>query len=132
MSYNKAIIIGRTTKDIELKQTQSGKSVCSFSVAVDRRYDRDKTDFLNIVAWGKTAEFVQQYFHKGDQICIDGRVETRSYEDKNGSKRTAVEIIAETVFFVGGKTNTAGGENAAQGDLGGFSEVDEGGEDLPF
>lgn len=132
MSYNKAIIIGRTTKEIELKQTQSGKSVCSFSVAVDRRYDRDKTDFLNIVAWGKTAEFVNQYFHKGDHIGIDGRVETRSYEDKNGNKRTAVEIIAETIFFVGGRTDTSGSKNPAQGNLGGFGEVEDEPEDLPF
>lgn len=132
MSYNKAIIIGRTTKDIELKQTQSGKNVCSFSVAVDRRYDRDKTDFLNIVAWGKTAEFVQRYFHKGDQIGIDGRVETRSYEDENGNKRTAVEIIAEAVFFIGGKA-TASDDNKPAGDAPAtFEEVPDEGEDPPF
>lgn len=132
MSYNKAIIIGRTTKDIELKQTQSGKNVCSFSVAVDRRYDRDKTDFLNIVAWGKTAEFVQQYFHKGDQIGIDGRVETRSYEDKNGNKRTAVEIVAEAVFFIGGKATASDDNKPAGGNPAAFEEVPDEGEDLPF
>ena len=132
MSYNKAIIIGRTTKDIELKQTQSGKSVCSFSVAVDRRYDRDKTDFLNVVAWGKTAEFVHQYFHKGDQIGIDGRVETRSYEDKNGNKRTAVEIIAEAVFFIGGKATASDSGKPAGSNPAAFEEVPDEGEDLPF
>lgn len=132
MSYNKAIIIGRTTKDIELKQTQSGKSVCSFSVAVDRRYDRDKTDFLNVVAWDKTAEFVNKYFHKGDQIGIDGRVETRSYEDKNGNKRTAVEIIAESVFFIGGKATASDDNKPAESNPAAFEEVLDEGEDLPF
>lgn len=132
MSYNKAIIIGRTTKDIELKQTQSGKSVCSFSVAVDRRYDRDKTDFLNVVAWDKTAEFVNKYFHKGDQIGIDGRVETRSYEDKNGNKRTAVEIIAESVFFIGGKATASDDNKPAESNPAEFEEVLDEGEDLPF
>ena len=89
---NKAILNGRLTKAPELKQTQNGKSVCSFTIAVDRSRDREKTDFIPIVAWGKTAEFVNQWFGKGDLITIVGRIEVRNYEDKNGNKRTATEI----------------------------------------
>ena len=81
---NKAILNGRLTKAPELKQTNSGKSVCGFTIAVDRSRDREKTDFVPIVAWGKTAEFVNQWFGKGDLITIVGRIEVRSYEDKNG------------------------------------------------
>lgn len=98
---NKAILNGRLTKAPELKQTNSGKSVCGFTIAVDRNRDREKTDFVPIVAWGKTAEFVNQWFGKGDLITIVGRIEVRNYEDKNGNKRTATEIIAEEVLFGG-------------------------------
>ena len=78
---NKAILNGRLTKAPELKQTNSGKSVCSFTIAVDRSRDREKTDFVPIVAWGKTAEFVNQWFGKGDLITIVGCIEVRNYED---------------------------------------------------
>ena len=91
--FNKAILIGRLTADPELKQTQSGISVCSFSIAVDRRFSgRDserKTDFINITSWRQQAEFVCRYFHKGDVIGVEGSIQTRNYEDKNGNKRTA-------------------------------------------
>ena len=129
---NKAIINGRLTKAPELKQTQNGKSVCSFTIAVDRSRDREKTDFIPIVAWGKTAEFVNQWFGKGDLITIVGRIEVRNYDDKNGNKRTATEIIAEEVLFGGSKSTGQGSETASQRNVDGLEEVDDDGADLPF
>ena len=129
---NKAILNGRLTKAPELKQTNNGKSVCSFTIAVDRSRDREKTDFIPIVAWGKTAEFVNQWFGKGDLITIVGRIEVRSYDDKNGNKRTATEIIAEEVLFGGSKSTGQGSENASQRNVAGLEEVDDDGADLPF
>ena len=129
---NKAILNGRLTKAPELKQTNNGKSVCGFTIAVDRSRDREKTDFIPIVAWGKTAEFVNQWFGKGDLITIVGRIEVRNYEDKNGNKRTATEIIAEEVLFGGSKSTGQGSENAAQRNVAGLEEVDDDGAGLPF
>ena len=129
---NKAILNGRLTKAPELKQTQNGKSVCGFTIAVDRSRDREKTDFVPIVAWGKTAEFVNQWFGKGDLITIVGRIEVRNYEDKNGNKRTATEVIAEEVLFGGSKSTGQGSENSAQRNVAGLEEVDDDGADLPF
>ena len=129
---NKAILNGRLTKAPELKQTNSGKSVCGFTIAVDRNRDREKTDFIPIVAWGKTAEFVNQWFGKGDLITIVGRIEVRNYEDKNGNKRTATEIIAEEVLFGGSKSTGQGSENPSQRNVAGLEEVDDDGADLPF
>lgn len=111
---NKTILNGRLTKAPELKQTNSGKSVCGFTIAVDRNRDREKTDFVPIVAWGKTAEFVNKWFGKGDLITIVGRIEVRNYEDKNGNKRTATEIIAEEVLFGGSKNTTSEPEKPAE------------------
>lgn len=134
MSFNKAIIIGRLTAAPELKTTDSGKYVCSFTVAVDRT--RDTTDFINCVAWEHTAEFLSKYFTKGQEIGVDGEVQTRNYNDKNGNKRTAVEIRAGRIFFVGGKTTTADTENATGGNaavaqIAGFEEISSA-NDLPF
>ena len=108
--YNKAILIGRMTANPELKKTQTGSYVTSFSIACGRRYSKDgerKADFINIVAWMHNAEFVCKYFLKGDVIGIDGSIQTRTYEDKNGIKHYSTEIIAENVFFVGGKRTNA-------------------------
>ena len=129
---NKAILNGRLTKSPELKQTNSGKSVCGFTIAVDRSRDREKTDFIPIVAWGKTAEFVNQWFVKGDLITIVGRIEVRNYEDKNGNKRTATEIIAEAVLFGGSKNTTNASEKPAESKNGGFEQIEDDGADLPF
>ena len=105
MSINTAVIMGRLTADPELKTTASGLSVLSFSVAVDRNYQKEgeekAVDFINVVAWRKTAEFVSKYFHKGSMIAIEGSIQTRKYEDKDGNKRTAFEILANTVSFCG-------------------------------
>ena len=110
--FNKAILIGRLTADPELKQTPNGISVCSFSIAVDRRFSgRDserKTDFINITSWRQQAEFVCRYFHKGDVIGVEGSIQTRNYEDKNGNKRTATEIVTDNVFFTGAKSSNSG------------------------
>ena len=105
--FNRAILIGRLTADPELKQTQSGISVCSFSIAVDRRFSgRDserKTDFINITSWRQQAEFVCRYFHKGDVIGVEGSIQTRNYEDKNGNKRTAYRHQRLSLFFGGSR-----------------------------
>ena len=129
---NKAILNGRLTKAPELKQTNSGKSVCGFTIAVDRNRDREKTDFIPIVAWGKTAEFVNQWFGKRDLITIVGRIEVRNYEDKNGNKRTATEIIAEEVLFGGSKNTTNASEKPAESKNGVFEQIEDDGADLPF
>ena len=130
--FNRAILIGRMTADPELKQTNSGKSVSSFRIAVNRQRDREKVDFLDIVTWGKTAEFVNQWFSKGEPIGVDGRIETRSYEDKNGNKRTAVEIVAEGVFFIGSKSTSKAEEKPTESEQGCFEEVEGDPNDLPF
>lgn len=129
---NKAILNGRLTKAPELKQTNSGKNVCSFTIAVDRSRDREKTDFIPIVAWNKTAEFVNQWFGKGDLITIVGHIEVRSYEDKNGNKRTATEVIAEEALFGGSKSTGKVEEKPAEIEQGGFEEVECDPNDLPF
>ena len=128
---NKAILNGRLTKAPELKQTNSGKSVCGFTIAVDRNRDREKTDFIPIVAWGKSAEFVNQWFGKGDLITIVGRIEVRNYDDKNGNKRTATEIIAEEVLFGGSKNTINASEKPAESKNGGFEQIEDDGY-LPF
>ena len=110
---NCAVIMGRLTADPELRTTTSGISVTSFSVAVDRSYVRPgeerQTDFINVVAWRQTAEFVTRYFHKGSMIAVQGSIQTRNYEDKSGAKRTAVEIVADNVSFCGSKNETGTG-----------------------
>ena len=102
--FNRAILIGRLTADPELKQTQSGISVCSFSIAVDRRFSGRDSE-------RKQAEFVCRYFHKGDVIGVEGSIQTRNYEDKNGNKRTATEIVTDNVFFTGARSSNAGSGN---------------------
>lgn len=142
---NCAIIMGRLTADPELRTTASGLSVTSFSVAVDRRFQRQgedkQTDFINVVAWRQTAEFVSRYFHKGSMIAVQGSIQTRNYEDKNGNKRTAVEIVADNVSFCGSKAETGTGAPAAvrpapsyqSGSTDGFSVLPTGDDDaFPF
>lgn len=104
---NNVILMGRMTADAELRATQGGKYVTSFSIAVERDFKQNgerQTDFINIVAWGKTAEFIANYFSKGDMIAVSGSIQTRNYEDKNGNKRTATEVIVDKASFCGGKT----------------------------
>lgn len=104
---NIVALMGRLTHTPELKTTQNGTSVCSFSIAVDRTYtpkgEERKADFIDIVAWRQTAEFICKYFQKGSMIAIDGSIQTRSYQDKQGSNRTKVEVLANNVSFCGPK-----------------------------
>ena len=100
---NIAILTGRLTKDPELRSTTSGKSVCSFTIAVDRRFKNAsgerEADFLPCVAWGQTAEFVDKYFTKGSRINLNGSIQTRSWDDQDGNKRYATEVIVDNVEF---------------------------------
>ena len=141
LNLNKVILVGRMTADPELKQTQNGTSVTSFTVAVNRKYQKDTeqtADFINCVAWKQTAEFLANHFHKGSSICVVGSIQTRSYTTQNGEKRYITEVVADEVRFVDSKsdntssapvptnyvpeayTNGASFEEAASGD------------DLPF
>lgn len=126
--YNKAILIGRLTADPELKTTPQGVSVCTFRMAVDRGYTTSggerQADFINIVAWRQTAEFICQYFSKGRPILVDGHIQTREYTDKNNERRTAFEVVADRVSFVESKPRSETADAA-------FTPVEDGG-DLPF
>ena len=115
---NKAILMGRLTRDPELRHTNSGTAVCSFSVAIDNGYGENRrTDFINCVAWSKTAEFVTNYFSKGKMIIVEGRIQSRSWDDPNGGKRYATEVVAENVSFGETKKNSEG--SGASGNYGG-------------
>lgn len=108
--YNKVILMGRIAKDLEMKTTQAGTPVMSFSIAVDRSYqakgEERKTDFFNIVAWNKTAEFISRFFTKGSLIFIEGELQTRQYKNKDGVNITVTEVIAEKASFTGEKKET--------------------------
>lgn len=108
LNLNKVILAGRLTADPELKQTNSGTSVVSFSVAVNRRYSKDKenaVDFIDCQAWRNTAEFICKYFRKGMAICVTGAVQKRAWTDQNGQKRYSVEIVVDAADFVESKGN---------------------------
>ena len=122
---NKATLIGRFAADPELKTTGSGVAVTSSTLAVDRPYSKGEkqTDWIDIVAWRSTAEHICKHFRKGDAIVIDGTIQTRNWEDKNGQKRKSVEIIAEKVEFVPRNKNEKAGNDE-------FVPADE--EDLPW
>lgn len=132
---NNVIIQGRLTQDPELKTTNSGKSVTSFSLAVERDFstgDEKETDFINIVAWNKTAEFITKYFTKGKQMLVKGSLQVRKYQTQNGENRTVTEVLADKVYFAGDKEKDS--LQVVQGKLeqyDDFTEVDES-EDLPF
>lgn len=102
---NKVSLIGRLTKDVEIRFTQTNNTmVAIFSLAVNRRFKQEgqpEADFINIIAWNKTAEFCNKYFSKGQQIGVVGRIQTRNYEDNNGQKRYVTEVVAEEVYFAG-------------------------------
>lgn len=123
---NQITAMGRLTKDPELRTTGSGNAVCSFTLAVDRDYGEDKqTDFIPVVAWKKTAEFVSKYFAKGRMACVTGRLQMRDYEDKDGVKRRVAEIVANSVYFADSKREAADTAPAE------FVPVEDDGE-LPF
>jgi single-strand DNA-binding protein len=130
-SFNKVILIGNMTADPELRKTPSGVSVTSFSIAVNRRFTKQdgqqQTDFINIVAWRQTAEFVARYFNRGKPILICGQLQTRSWTDQNGQKRYTTEVVADEVAFVENKSASTdagvpapsyGGDGSGYEDLG--------------
>lgn len=138
---NKAILMGRLTKDPELRMTQGGTATTTFSIAVDRDYVRQgeerKADFINIVAIGPKAEFVNRYFRKGQLIAIEGRIQTRSWDDpQTHQRRYGTEVFAEEVHFAGSKdTSTAAPEDnppQANNVPDGFESCDIDDDDLPF
>ncbi|MBQ8766940.1 MAG: single-stranded DNA-binding protein [Clostridia bacterium] len=144
---NSVIIMGRLTADPELRTTTSGLSVTSFTVAVDRNYksgDERQTDFINCVAWRATADFVTRYFRKGQMIAVQGSLQVRNYEDKNGNKRTAYDVVADNVSFCGSKSESGNNNFAAQrqesapavsyqsADAGSFSVLPDDNSGFPF
>ena len=123
-SFNKVILIGNMTADPELKQTQTGTSVCSFSIAVNRRFSKNEqgqtVDFINIVARRQSADFVCRYFKKGNPIRVCGQLQTRTWTDNQGQKRYATEVVADEVSFVAPAAGAPSGApmgNAPQGDV---------------
>ena len=134
---NKIILMGRLTRDPELRQTQSGTKVASFSLAVDRDFkngDGEKeTDFIDIVAWRNTAEFVSKYFSKGRMAVVEGRLQIRDWTDRDGGKRRSAEVVAENVYFCDSKRSgpDTGGHVPEPGGNEDFAEDEEKGE-LPF
>ena len=104
---NKVILMGRLTKDPEIRYTQNNTPVCNFTLAVDRRFSKDKqADFISCQAWQKTAEFISKYFQKGLMIAVVGSIQTRTWEDNEGKKRYITEVIVDEVYFAGSKTET--------------------------
>lgn len=112
MALNNVVIMGRITKNLELKQTQSGVSVVSFPIACDRDFKgqngEKETDFISVTAWKNIAEYITKYFSKGRMIVIAGRLQTRKWQDKNGNNRTETEVIADKVYFGDSKLSNGG------------------------
>ena len=152
---NKVFIMGRLTRDPELRRTQSGTAVTSFSLAVDRDFKSQsgekETDFIDVVAWRSTAEFVAKYFTKGRMAVVEGRLQIRDWKDKDGNNRRSAEVIAENIYFGDSKRDGAGsdfapaygapdrgysspvgGYAAPMGGADHFAEIDEEDGDLPF
>lgn len=132
---NKVILIGRLTKDPELRfAAGSGNGVCKFTIAVNRQFKKNEADFINCVAFGKQAETIAQYMLKGSQIALTGHIQTGSYDAQDGTKRYTTDVLLESFEFIGGgnknqNNNTGGGFNQASFDDG-MTPVDDG--DMPF
>ena len=134
MSINVAVIMGRLTKEPELRYTTTNKAVLACTVAVDRDYvkpgEERQADFIDVVAWGKTAEFIEKHFSKGQKIAFDGTIQTRTYKDRNGNNRKAVEVVARSVSFVERKQQDTMPEPSDRDIPDGYAEVDN--LDVPF
>lgn len=142
---NTVVIMGRLCSAPEIKKTSSGISVTSFTVAIDRNYksgEEKVTDFINVAAWRGTAEFICNYFKKGQMIAVEGSIQSRNYEDKDGNKRTAFEVVASNVSFCGDKSSETKNDslsvisgklvtNSVPSNQDGFEEITSDG-DLPF
>ena len=130
---NRIIVMGRMTRDPELRRTNSGTAVASCTVAVDRDFKSQsgekETDFIDVVAWRNTAEFVSKYFSKGRMAVVEGRLQLRDWTDKDGNKRRTAEIVADSVYF--GDSKRDGGDMVQSEPQGGFNEIEDDG-DLPF
>ena len=148
---NKIFIMGRLTRDPELRRTQSGTAVTSFTLAVDRDFKSQsgekETDFIDVVAWRSTAEFAAKYVTKGRMAIVEGRLQIRPWTDKEGNSRRSAEVVADNIYFGDSKrdsagdmggysapayTAPAGGYSAPVGGPSGFAEIDEEDGDLPF
>jgi len=140
MSVNKAILIGNLGKDPELKFTQSGKAVVNFSLATSERWSdqsgekKESTTWHNIVAWGKQAEVMNEYLKKGSQVYIEGRIDNRSYDDKEGNKKYISEVVVQSFQFIGKRNDSSGTPAGAPADGGNATQSSSGGtdDDLPF
>lgn len=117
--FNKVILMGNLTRDVEVRTTPSGQSVANFSLAVSRSWKdqngqtQEQTSFINCVAWGKPGEIIAQYVKKGDPLLVSGRLDQRSYDDKDGNKRQAVEVNVEDFNFIGGSRSSGGDDFSA-------------------
>ena len=151
---NKTIVMGRLTADPELRHTSNNVAVTTFRIAVDRNYTpkgaERQTDFINIVAWRNTADFVSRYFHKGQLVALEGSIQTRSYTDNQGNNRTAFEVVADQVYFAESRNSSSQNPSASSfapppafdeppkgasfsvGDIGDFEEIDTDDGELPF
>ena len=140
MALNIVALMGRLTRDPEMRKTPQGVSVATFTVAVDRSFVKQgedrQADFIDIVCWRNTAEFVCKYFQKGSMIALNGSIQTRTYQDKNGNNRKAFEIVADNVHFAGekkdGGAQGGGSPHYEEKKNDDFAVIDEGEEDLPF
>lgn len=128
---NNITLMGRLTRAPELRLTQTGKSVASFTIAVDRDFDRQKTDFINCVTWGSTAEFVDKHFTRGQLLALSGRLQMREWTDKSGNNRVIAEVIVDHVYFTGDRRQA---ENTPAPDVrgGSFTEIYDDDGELPF
>ena len=138
-NFNKTILAGRLTADVELKMTPSGVSVCTFAIAVNRRVAKDmeqKADFINCVAWRNDADFISKYFKKGSCILLVGQLQSRSWQDPNGNKRYATEVVVDEAYFVDSKSESNGAGVIAGGVPYGTNETNfeemTADEELPF
>lgn len=132
---NQVNLLGRLTKDPEIRYTQNNTPVASFTLAVNRRFAKEgeqQADFINIVAWNKTAEFCGKYFKKGSQIALVGRIQTRNWEDDNGQKRYATEIVAEEVYFADSKKDVIEDNGEPTDITNDIETMVASGDDLPF
>ena len=123
---NKVILMGRITRELELKQTPQGVPVLSFSIAVDRNFvkqgEERQADFINCVAWRQQAEFITKFFGKGRMICVEGNLRTRTYDDQNGNKRYATEVYVDSAYFTGEKAQQNGGYQQQGGYNGSYQQ----------
>lgn len=127
---NQCQLMGRLTRDPELKYTSQNTPVVSFSIAIEKRFNREQVDFIDVVAWRQTAEFIEKYFSKGQRIAVVGSIQTRTWQDSEGKNRKVVEIVADSVYFADAKKgDTQGAYNSDTMESSGFQALDE---DIPF